>query len=91
MNKLNKIIIGVLITVVGFLVCYNNNHYSMIGYVTLSDEQGVVICDEVGELWELEATDKYKVGDDVYIRWFDNNTASDRKDDEIVHVKVLEK
>jgi hypothetical protein len=88
MSKSNKIIIVIAVIIIGFIIGYNNNHYSMVGYVTSSDEQSVVICDEVGMLWELEPNDKYKAGDDVYVRWFDHSTLK-RNDDEIVHVKIL--
>lgn len=90
MVKKNLKIVGLLIIVV-LLLCfgaYNESHYSLVGYVTSSDAQSVVICDEVGVLWELEPNDKYKAGDDVYVRWFNHSTLK-RSDDEIVHVKIL--
>ncbi len=88
MSKSNKIIIAIAIIAICFMIGYNDSHYSMVGYVTSSDAQSVVICDEVGVLWELEPNDKYKAGDDVYVRWFDHSTLK-RSDDEIVHVKIL--
>ncbi len=60
--------------------------YNMNGVISEVDGEDVSFVDEDGEEW-LFVGDGFEVGDEVRVKFYNNNTPADRFDDEVEKVK----
>lgn len=85
------IAIAVIFTVFG-TVGHIESHYMQTGTITATDSntEEVTVVDETGNEWTFYGTG-YTENDKVRIKFYTNHTDSNRKDDTIKNVKVLQK
>jgi uncharacterized OB-fold protein len=70
---------------------YEVNHYTINGVVYEYDNDVIVLLDETDNLWEIDYTDKVKIGDKIKITFDTNGTDDERIDDIITSVVVIDK
>ena len=69
------------------LASYITTHYDRDAHVSAITADEVVFEDESGNLWGIDLTDEYAVGQNVTLKMNTNGTDSDIYDDYIVEVK----
>ena len=80
--------VGAVIIALSIVGTYET-HYTMNGVVVASIGDEILVEDNTGNQWTFTG-DGYIMGDKVRLTFFTNGTDSNRKDDEIVKVKVID-
>jgi hypothetical protein len=95
---LNNTILGGIITmgiltsiIISALVMFNGSiQYNQYATCTATDINETVFVDATGNVWAIDATDKYNESDTVIITFDDNGTDYTREDDIIIEIKKAE-
>lgn len=83
---MKKILIIIAIVILGFIYDKTVNYYSMNGVVYEYEKGAFVILDNTDNLWEIDYTNQFKIGDKVKITFYTNGTDNERIDDKITSV-----
>lgn len=65
-------------------------HYTTDGVIKATSANKILVEDKSGNEWYFEG-DGYMMGDNVRLTFFTNGTDRNRKDDELIKVKVIDK
>lgn len=83
----------IIIIILSFIIVNNLEHYYTIEgkIIKTNDNTNVVTIEDItGNIWEIEDTN-YNINDSVKIKFFNNLTDSDRLDDIIEEVVIINK
>ena len=86
----SMLVIGAMVGVMT-MVGTMESTYSMECRVDRVANETVTVVDTVGEAWCFTSDEVYTVGETVVVRWFNEDTPTNRYDDEIISVKKVGK